>query len=86
MPKQSKFERLDPDARQEWRGHHATLSFLEHVDQTRAELKEALAQSIQSPSTDLEYVRLVGGELKALDYVLFLATNEPAPPKKEGRR
>jgi hypothetical protein len=85
-PNVSKFEKLDPEMREEWRRHFATDAFLALVVNERERLKEALALAVQSPTEDLNYVRLVGGEIKALDHVLFLANREPVAAAKEKGR
>lgn len=71
------YERLDKDARDEWRDNPVTRAFIATITDTRDKLQEGLLYTIQAGSASLPHMTSAGGELKGLNFCLQMIAQEP---------
>lgn len=69
------FERLDRELREEWRDNPTTRAFLKTIAEHRQAVIDGLVDTVRS-GKEVTKLSAIGGELRALDFYLELATKE----------
>ncbi len=72
----SPFDKIDDDLRREWQEGPVTRAFVGTLLAYRKELADGVLEVIKSDRFQSSQLSSTGGELRAIDYVMLLATRE----------
>lgn len=70
------FERLDRETREEWRQSPTTKAFLKTLAEHRQNTVDQVLDAVKSGHTDVLAVESWGADLRAIDFVIEIATKE----------